>query len=74
MVSLTLHVRQDLGEWVVTATLTEDYGDGLEPMKARAVSRLPLTGQEWDSDPLWAVLSALGRWSGMTMEDHQRQV
>lgn len=70
MVSLTVVVRQELGEWVVTATLVETYGQGLEPVKATAVSRLPLTGREWDSDPLWSVLSALGRWSGMTMEDH----
>lgn len=72
MVSMTLHVRQSLGEWHLVATLTEEYGEGLEPVRARTVWLSPLTGPEWDSDPLWAVLSAVQRWSGMTIEDHVR--
>lgn len=72
MVSLTLHVRQDLGEWHIVATLTEHYGAGLEPAQSRAVWTQPLTEREWDSDPLTSVLSAIARWSGMTMEDHAR--
>lgn len=72
MVSMTLHVRQSLGDWHLVAVLTEDYGQGLEPAKSRTVWLSPLTEAEWDSDPLSAVLSALARWSGMTMEDALR--
>ena len=72
MLSLTVVLRQDLGEWVLVATLTEHYGQGLEPCQSRAVWQSPLTGPEWDCDPLTAVLSALQRWSGMTMEDQLR--
>jgi len=72
MVSMTLVLRQTLGEWQLVATLTEHYGEGLEPAQSRTVWLSPLTGPEWDSDPLTAVLSALQRWSGMTMEDVAR--
>jgi hypothetical protein len=72
MISMTLNLRQDLGEWHLVATLIETYGEGLDPAKARTVWASPLTGLEWDSDPLTAVLSALQRWSGMTMEDALR--
>ena len=72
MLSTTIHVRQTLGEWQLVATITEHYGEGLEPAVSRTVWLSPLTDREWDSDPLSAVLSALGRWSGMTMEDHLR--
>ena len=72
MVSMTLVVRQVLGEWHLTATLVETYGEDLEPFSGRAVWRSPLTGPEWDADPLSAVLSAVQRWSGMTMEDHRK--
>jgi len=72
MLSVTIHLRQILGEWQLVATLTEHYGQGLEPAVSRTVWLSPLTGPEWDSDPLTAVLSALQRWSGMTMEDHLR--
>lgn len=72
MLTLTLHVRQDLGEWRLSAVLVEEYGRGLEPAKSTAVWQSPLTGAEWDSDPLTAVLSAVARWSGLTMEDHLR--
>ncbi len=72
MVSMTLVLRQDLGEWHIVATITEHHGAGLEPDQSRAVFTLPLTEREWDSDPLSAVLSAVARWSGMTMEDHAR--
>lgn len=69
MVSTTIHVRQVLGEWQLVATITEHYGIGLEPAVSRTVWLSPLTGPEWDSDPLSAVLSALQRWSEMTMAD-----
>ena len=72
MLSTTIHVRQTLGEWHLVATITEHYGEGLAPAVSRTVWLSPLTDREWDSDPLSAVLSALGRWSGMTMEDHLR--
>lgn len=72
MVSMTLHIRQVLGEWQLTATLWEHYGEGLEPDMSRAVWQSPLTGPEWDSDPLSAVLGAVARWSGMTIEDASR--
>lgn len=72
MVTTTIHVRQVLGEWQLVATITEAYGQDLEPAQSRTVWISPLTGLEWDSDPLTAVLSALQRWSGMTMEDHLR--
>lgn len=73
MIALTIHVRQVLGEWQLSAVLTEDYGPGLEPSKSTAVWQSPLTGQEWDSDALAAVLSALARWSGMTIEERSRR-
>lgn len=72
MLSLTIHVRQTLGEWHLSAVLTEEYGEGLEPAKSTTVWIFPLTGPEWDSDPLSAVLSAVQRWSGMTIEDRLR--
>jgi hypothetical protein len=72
MVSTTIHVRQVLGEWHLVATITEHYGKGLEPAVSRTVWLSPLTGPEWDSDPLSAVLSAIQRWSGMTMEDRRQ--
>lgn len=72
MVQTTIHIRQVLGEWQLVATITEHYGQGLEPAQSRTVWLSPLTGPEWDSDPLTAVLSALQRWSGMTMEDRLR--
>lgn len=71
MVSMTIVLRQSLGDWHLVATLTEHYGEGLEPAQSRTVWLSPLTGPEWDSDALTAVLSALQRWSGMTMEDHR---
>ena len=72
MVSLNLHVRQELGEWVVTAVLVETYGNGIPPDTSTAAYRYPLTDQEWDGDPLSSVLSAVARWSGMTMEDRPK--
>jgi hypothetical protein len=75
MVSCTLVVRQELGDWVVSVVLTEEYGEGFEPLKARAVYHYPLTASEWDADALGAVLSALHRWSVMTTQgDHARPV
>lgn len=71
MVSLNLHLRQELGEWVVTAVLVETYGQGLAPAASHAEYRYPLTEHEWDADVLTSVLSAVARWSGMTMEDHR---
>jgi hypothetical protein len=68
MLSLTLHIVQVLGEWQVRATLCRDLGAGTEPELSWGSSSLPLTGLEWDSDDLTAVLSAVSRWSGMTME------
>ena len=72
MVSLNLHVRQELGEWVVTAVLVETYGNGIPPDASTAEYRYPLTDQEWDGDALSSVLSAVARWSGMTMEDRPK--
>lgn len=72
MVSLNVHIRQDLGDWTLTAVLVEDYGQDLEPARSTTVWVSPLTGPEWDGDALTAVLSALARWSGMTMEDRSR--
>lgn len=71
MISMTLVLRQSLGDWHLVATITEHYGEGLEPAQSRTVWLSPLTGPEWDADPLTAVLSALQRWSGLTMEDHR---
>lgn len=68
MLSLTLHCVQVLGEWQVRATLCRDLGTGLPPEVSSGSSSLPLTGLEWDSDDLTAVLSAVQRWSGLTME------
>lgn len=68
MLSLTLHVVQVLGEWQVRATIVRSCGSGLEPEVSSGSSSLPLTGLEWDSDDLTAVLSAVTRWSGLTME------
>ncbi len=72
MITLNVHVRQDLGEWVVQAILTEDHGPGFQPERSTAVWRTPLTGTEWDSDALSAVLSALRRWSEVTIADQSR--
>ena len=72
MITLNVHVRQDLGEWVVQAILTEDHGPGFQPERSTAVWRAPLTASEWDADALSAVLSALTRWSEVTMEDRSR--
>lgn len=70
MVSLTLTCRQTLGEWVIVGVVTETYHSDEPPAQSRTVCTLPLTEFEWNSDPLSAVLSAVLRWSGMTMEDH----
>jgi hypothetical protein len=67
MVSCTLHLRQDLGEWVLKVVVTEDYQGTAEPLQGTAVWRAPLTATEWDGDVLSAVLSALHRWVEMTM-------
>lgn len=69
MLSLTVHVRQDLGEWVLNATLVRDLGKGTEPEVSSTVWTGPLTDPEWDGDDLSAVLSALARWSGVTMSE-----
>lgn len=63
MLTLNVHLRQDLGEWVVTAHLQESYGEGLEPLASSCVYHFPLTAAEWDGDALSAVLSALQRLS-----------
>lgn len=72
MVSLNIHVRQVLGEWHLTAVLVRDLGAGFQPETSTAVWQGPLTGDEWDSDDLSAVLSAVSRWSGMTIEEHRQ--
>jgi len=74
MVTLNIHVRQDLGQWSLTAVLVEDYGAGLEPDVSSTSWQGPLTGPEWDAGPLEAVLSAVARWSGMTIDgfEHAR--
>lgn len=69
MLSLTIHVRQDLGEWALYATLVRDDGAGMEPEVSQTEWHRPLTEGEWDADDLSAVLSALARWSGMTIEE-----
>jgi hypothetical protein len=68
MLSLTIHCVQILGEWKINATLCRDLGRGLPSEVSTGESHLPLTGLEWDSDDLTAVLSAIQRWSGVTME------
>lgn len=68
MLTLTLHVVQVLGEWQVRATVCRSLGANLEPEVSTGSSSLPLTGLEWDADDLTAVLSAVSRWSGLTME------
>lgn len=68
MLSLTIHVRQDLGEWSLHATLVRHAGNGFQPEISETAWQMPLTEQEWDSDDLSAVLSAVARWSGMTIE------
>lgn len=67
MLSLTLHVRQELGEWSISATLVRDLGRGFQPEVSSGVCRLRLTELEWDEDDLSAVLSAVQRWSVVTM-------
>lgn len=69
MITLNVHLRQDLGEWVLYAVLVEEYGPGLAPHKSSAVWQAPLTEAEWDGDSLSAVLSALQRWSDLTRAD-----
>jgi len=70
MLSLNVHVRQVLGTWEVSAVLVRDPGAGLEPEVAQDRYTMPLTSEEWDSDDLSAVLSALARWSGRTSENY----
>lgn len=69
MLSLHVTLRQTLGDWELVAVARETYGSGLEPVEVRAVWQSPLTGPEWDSDPLASVLLALRRWSELTIED-----
>lgn len=69
MISLNLHVRQDLGQWTCTAVLVQDHGRGLEPEVSTSNYTMPLTGPEWDDDALSAVLSAVARWSGWAMSE-----
>lgn len=68
MLSLTIHCVQILGEWKINATLCRDLGTGLPPEVSSGESHLPLTGWEWDADDLSAVLSAIQRWSGLTID------
>ena len=68
MLSLTLHVRQDLGDWMLYATLVRNDGVGLEPEVSQTEWQAPLTEAEWDADDLSAVLSAVARWSGRTID------
>lgn len=72
MLSLNLHVRQDLGEWTCTAVLCRNDGEGLEPEVSTSLYTMPLTGPEWDADDLSAVLSAVARWSGWAMSETSR--
>lgn len=67
MLSLNLHVRQVLGEWQCSAVLVRDLGEGFAPEVSHGTYTLPLTGPEWDEDDLSAVLSAVQRWSVVTM-------
>lgn len=71
MLSLNVHVRQVLGGWTLTAVLTRDLGDGFQPEVSTAVWESPLTATEWDADDLTAVLSAVSRWSGLTIESNR---
>lgn len=66
MMTLNVHLRQDLGDWTLIAVLVEDHGAGCERYESRTVWTAPLTGPEWDGDALSAVLSALRRWSEVT--------
>jgi hypothetical protein len=69
MLSLNLHVRQDLGQWTCTAVLTRAAGAGIEPEVSTSLYSMPLTDLEWDGDDLTAVLSAVARWSGWAMSE-----
>jgi hypothetical protein len=68
MLSLTLHCVQILGEWQIKATLCRSLGQDYPPEVSTGSSHLPLTSMEWETDDLTAVLSAIARWSGMTMD------
>lgn len=70
MLTLNVHLRQDLGEWTLVGVLVEDHGPGVERFESRTVWKAPLTASEWDGDPLSAVLSALRRWSDLTSDQH----
>lgn len=70
MVSCTIVLRQVLGEWDLTLSLSEHYGSDAEPERFLGHYHYPLTGPEWDSDALTSVLSALRRWSDMTTPGH----
>jgi len=69
MMTLNVHLRQDLGDWTLIAVLVEDHGAGTERYESRTVWTAPLTGTEWDSDALTSVLSALRRWSEVTSSE-----
>lgn len=69
MLSLNLHVRQDLGQWTCTAVLARSAGAGIEPEVSTSLYSMPLTDPEWDGDDLTAVLSAVARWSGWAMSE-----
>jgi hypothetical protein len=73
MLDLTVHVRQELGEWVISAVLSESHGTGLEPDVSTTSARLFVSGWEWSQDPLTAVRSALLRWLGVTSEGKRLQ-
>jgi len=68
MLSMTMHVVQVLGAWEFRVTVTRSLGAGFEPEVLTGSSSLPLTGLEWDADDLSAVLSAVARWSGLTID------
>ena len=74
MLSLTLHCVQVMGEWQIRATLVRDLGKGFQPEVAWGSSSLALTGEEWDTDDLTAVLSAVRRWSEVTMANPSLEV
>jgi hypothetical protein len=68
MLDLNIHVRQELGEWLITGVLVESHSGTWKPDVSTHEMRLPLTDREWSQDPLTALQSALQRWLGVTSE------
>ena len=72
MLHITIHVREDLAEWLCQIAITESYGAPLKPVTVTRTFPLARTSDEWDSDPLTAALSAVSRMSGFLVEESRR--